>query len=408
MKRGWRDVLDFLCEYPLWCLMGLSVVGGGVMLVVSYCFTGFPLAPLFWGLMGVPVALTVCNLLLCFASPGEYRYARLTCWVELIGIPLGAVMSPLYASAADISDSDWYVQLYNGTKHTPIFSEAMPTVLVLTLLAVAAYAILRFMPAGKQPPLLTVLCMAALYIGIGLCVVWCVQISGGRSAEILDSILLCLFPANGIVIALRLIAHTVWHKLREPQTDAPTRLRWLHRLLGSAIHWPWLALLAAVPLLGVAVAVLLLFGQEPDSILRAWTETAGWSLSEKVALPNVQTNEHYLCTVAAGGHRRLVKPLRPGVRRGHCVVVNRQLCVANAFEQLLEERTPRFHRLVRGLYDRLGYPIARHIRSPYVADAIYIVMKPAEWMFLTVLYLFDRKPENRIAVQYPHSTPPKV
>ena len=29
-------------------------------------------------------------------------------------------------------------------------------------------------------------------------------------------------------------------------------------------------------------------------------------------------------------------------------------------------------------------------------------MKTAEWLFLTVLYLFDPLPENRIAVQYPH------
>ncbi|WP_257001394.1 DUF6688 family protein [Streptococcus suis] len=27
-------------------------------------------------------------------------------------------------------------------------------------------------------------------------------------------------------------------------------------------------------------------------------------------------------------------------------------------------------------------------------------MKPAEWLFLIVIYLHDRQPENRIAVQY--------
>jgi len=29
------------------------------------------------------------------------------------------------------------------------------------------------------------------------------------------------------------------------------------------------------------------------------------------------------------------------------------------------------------------------------------------WFFLMVLYLFDPKPENRIAVQYPHAPIPK-
>ena len=118
-------------------------------------------------------------------------------------------------------------------------------------------------------------------------------------------------------------------------------------------------------------------------------------------------DEHYLCTVAAGGHKKVVKPLRTGKRHGHQVLVNRQLCIANAFEQLLEEHIPRFHRAVRGLYDKTGYPIAKHIRSPYLADGIYFFMKPLEWIFLLVLYLCDPEPENRIAVQYPHKPLPK-
>ena len=119
-------------------------------------------------------------------------------------------------------------------------------------------------------------------------------------------------------------------------------------------------------------------------------------------------DEHYLCTVAAGGHRRIVKPLRNGRRHGHEVIVNRQLCVANAFEQLLEERTPRLHRAVRGLYDRCGYPIAKHIRTKAAADIVYLLMKPLEWLFLAALYLCDVRPENRIAVQYPHAPLPAI
>ena len=70
------------------------------------------------------------------------------------------------------------------------------------------------------------------------------------------------------------------------------------------------------------------------------------------------------------------------------------------FEQLLEERTPRFHRAVRKFYDTYGYPVSRHIRTPLAADAVYLIMKPLEWLFVAVLYLFDAKPEDRIARQY--------
>ena len=105
-------------------------------------------------------------------------------------------------------------------------------------------------------------------------------------------------------------------------------------------------------------------------------------------------------TVAAGGHRKVVKPVRKGIRHGHEVIVNRQLCIANAFEQILEEKTPRFHKLVRGVYDRYGFPVARLIKSKWIADIIYIMMKPLEWIFLAVIYMSDVHPENRIETQY--------
>nr|AMP56013.1 hypothetical protein [uncultured bacterium] len=55
---------------------------------------------------------------------------------------------------------------------------------------------------------------------------------------------------------------------------------------------------------------------------------------------------------------------------------------------------------VRGLYDRYGFPVAKLIRSRWVADLVWVLMKPAEWIFLAVIYLTDRHPEDRIAVQY--------
>lgn len=104
--------------------------------------------------------------------------------------------------------------------------------------------------------------------------------------------------------------------------------------------------------------------------------------------------------MAAGGHRKVVKPQRYGVRHGHRVIVNRQLCVANAFEQILEEKTPKFHKFVRHVYDTYGFPVAKMIKTKTAADIVYFIMKPLEWVFLIVLYLTDVKPENRIAVQY--------
>lgn len=107
---------------------------------------------------------------------------------------------------------------------------------------------------------------------------------------------------------------------------------------------------------------------------------------------------HYLCTVAAGGHKEIVKPIRLGRRGKKYIVVNRQLCIANAFEQIIEEKAPRFHYVVRSFYDKYGYPVAKHINSKYAADFVYFLMKPLEQIFLIVIYLFDSKP--KIVQQY--------
>jgi len=207
-----------------------------------------------------------------------------------------------------------------------------------------------------------------------------------------------------ILIFLKLVNETAREWIALEEALPRRKLAGLLAFTSRAAGWP---ILAAVPLLGVLVAVLVLFGQEPDAIIQAWTQTSDWTLSQQTAPPDLIYDGHYLCTVAAAGHRKLVKPQRVGIRHGHRVLVNRQLCVANAFEQLLQERLPRFHRWVRDVYDRYGYPVAKHIRSAWAADVVWLLMKPLEWIFLAVLYLWDEKPENRIAVQYPHSTVPK-
>ena len=347
----------------------------------------------------LPLLLTAENLLLLLLrhSPERDRAAK---HVELLGLVLGVPYTAFALALADITFYNWDQVIYDIQTHTPVYTGALPSVAVIVLLSLAGYGYLRFVPFGKQPPLLRVLSIAALYLGAAECILWCVQTLGHMHWFI------CLLPANFVVIAVRTVRTAILAASAAEEKGEREKLRGFGRTLGRAKNLPWLALLAAVPLLGLLVAVLTLFGQEPDSLIRAWTETADWTLSQKTPPPSLHYEGHYLCTVAAGGHRELVKPLREGKRHGERILVNRQLCIANAFEQLLAERTPRFHRALRDFYDRTGYPIAKFIRTKAAADVVYILMKPLEWVFVFTLYLFDIKPENRIAVQYPHSAPP--
>ncbi len=154
------------------------------------------------------------------------------------------------------------------------------------------------------------------------------------------------------------------------------------------------------PLYGLLTALLVLFGQKPDSLIQAFTQTSDWTLSQHIAPPPVEVDAHYLCTVSLRGHKKIVKPLRYGVRKGNKIVVNRQLMVANAFEELIQERYPKMHKGIRYFYDRYGYPLSDLITNQYKADMTYLLMKPLEYVFLLTLYLFDKTPENRIALQY--------
>ncbi len=341
------------------------------------------------------------NLFLLFQKPLKGKKKIVVLILELICIAFGSCSTWFYCSFSDITVYDWSEQLYNSQKHTPILTEGLPTFLTIVSVALIGYILLRLIKVESMPPLCAVLCISAMYLGSIECILWCVQIS--KEPEVLFYVL----PINLIIIFIRTIRDVVLQKLETEDSAAESKGS-IARVLNNAKNWPWIALIFAAPLLGVIIMFLLLFGQKPDYIIRMWTETADWTMSEKIAPQNIFYDEHYLCTVAAGGHRNIVKPIRTGIRHGHRVVVNRQLMVANAFEQLLEERTPHFHKVVRTIYDNVGYPIAKHIKSPVAADIIYFIMKPLEWLFVTVLYLFDKKPENRIAVQYPHSKPPVV
>ena len=170
------------------------------------------------------------------------------------------------------------------------------------------------------------------------------------------------------------------------------------------IKFPVLMIIC-IPILICISAFLLIFGQKPDSFVKAFTETYEHGLSQLDCTNIPCPDGHFLCTIAASGHQKLVKPLRMGIRHGYTIKVNRQLLVSNAFEELLQERFPAIHKIIRRIYNYVGgnfrklYDI---LGNKWMADIIYLVMKPLEVLFFLVLYLFDRKPENRIMSQYFH------
>lgn len=296
--------------------------------------------------------------------------------------------------------ADWTTQLYNNSKHQPLNPEFQAGVVAIVVLAFAGIIILYLTDAKKTPPLITATALSSIYIGTIYSIIWTVHI---MSLNPLDLFLLIL-PVNSALIAFRLVIRKVGEyeldENRMSKIEGSATLSKMQQLRTKALYIPVLALILVVPILGIMMIVLVLFGQAPDSAIKAFTETSEFLLSTKVSPQNLYMDEHYLCTVAAGGDREIVKPLRKGYRHGHEVIVNRQLQIANAFEEELMIHTPKAHRVIRDFYDTYGFPIAKAIKKNWIADMVYFIMKPLEYVFVIVLYLVEVHPEDRISMQY--------
>jgi hypothetical protein len=177
--------------------------------------------------------------------------------------------------------------------------------------------------------------------------------------------------------------------------------KWLNGMNGFIARHPIKgAFLFLLPVFVIITLILLLFGPQPDSIVKVFTDTATWGFSQRGHPAYIPYSGHYLCTVAACGRPKTVKPLRLGKRQGKTIIVNRQLMIANAYEEMLSDLAPALHRFIRRVYDRYGYPLSKHICTPLRADITYWLMKPPEYFFLLNLYLFCLNPEKKISKQY--------
>lgn len=325
----------------------------------------------------------------------------------LITLIAGTLLSAAVLSA--ISSFRWdepvVIGEYLTELHEPFYEKNM---LSLCLFALAAMVCLYLLDRGRvMPPLAAVICVSGVYGGIILGLFYISQLAVNilNDLNLLVAVgYLILFPVNIFIISARVIRETVLlytTYFRENDIESKNRLDgFLRSSLEKAAGWVLFPLIGLIPFTGVLVCLCILCGQGPFGIIRAFTNTSDWTYSAMISPPPVEYEGHYLCTVAVNGHERVVKPLRLGVRHGVVIGVNRQLCAANAFEQLIEDKAPRLHRLVRHIYDKYGYPVSKHITTRLRADIVYILMKPLEWLFVAVLYLFDRDPESRIAVQY--------
>lgn len=361
---------------------------------------------IFWGLIifplfGLPWVLTIINVINLISKKKIKENL-----VDFLIIVLGIIYTILlyYYNSYE----DYNVQLRinygqtggTGFYHAPIASVSMPTIIALAIVGIVSYIIVRVNKLDL-PPLTIVLSMSGMVIGIVISIMWMLQIS--KNLQEILNIYYLLFPINYIICVIKICKEVIseyGNTQKEIKHYDNKILDKCSKILSDSTTWPVLAIILAIPMLIIIIAILTLCGQRVDEVIRAFTETSDWKLSTKISPPPIEYDAHYLCTVSLRGHKELVKPIRYGIRKNNRIVVNRQLCVANAFEDYIQEKLPKTHHFIRYVYDKYGYPLSKHINTAKAADITYILMKPLEYFFVVFLYLFDKKPENRIAVQY--------
>ena len=101
-------------------------------------------------------------------------------------------------------------------------------------------------------------------------------------------------------------------------------------------------------------------------------------LSRRIYASLPETSGCFVVTAAGRGHHRLVGPFFE-IKRGDAErTANRQLLTFWQFEELLRRHFPRVHSALRRLYNSTGPFVARRISRTWMADIVYIALKPVE------------------------------
>lgn len=350
----------------------------------------------------IPGILTIRNVCNLFVK--ESKMARLMFWLTFL---LGGLFYFLLFAVSFETAGDWHEVINTIQLHYSISTKFGWSVVVPGVLGAVGMILLCGCDTEKLSPIVSAFAVAATVLFQVLQIVYAIQISKHVDSGI--EYLFYVYHANLFVLAVSGVRNLMKQQMeyyknvmkdkKEPE-ERITRYGWQYRVVNTILKYNVLIFGCLFFLVAVFEVLFILFGQGVDAPIKAFTDTADWTFSKQIPPPPVEYDGHYLCTVAAGGHKGVVKPLRYGRRRGQRIVVNRQLCIANAFEDYIKEKMPRFHKAVRGFYDAYGYPLSKHITTPVRADMVYLLMKPLEWCFLLFLYLFDVRPEERIGRQY--------
>lgn len=314
----------------------------------------------------------------------------------------------LFTFGISYHDNQYYTPIDPNEECYSPFSDKHANTLLFYFLAFNISTILIWTKGKILPPLTLTLSLVFTLAGvcIALAVLFQITIHEANSMEKgdngIDQLFFLFAPIFVILIGTSTMYESITQEIEETfkRSYSNIYLNFLNSFLAKRSKNPFWIVLLLFPVLLTVTLILILFGQDVNSLVKVFTDTTTWRLSQQSHPPVLHPEGHYLCTVAARGNPSIVKPLRIGVRNGSEIIVNRQLLVANAFEELVQDLSPKLHRIIRNNYDRYGLDLSKQINTIHLSNLTYVLMKPLEFIFLAFLYLFCTKPEEKINRQY--------
>jgi hypothetical protein len=115
-----------------------------------------------------------------------------------------------------------------------------------------------------------------------------------------------------------------------------------------------------------------------------WIGSVALSMLQFSSLRDNPSSGCFVVTAAMKGHDSITGPIFDIPEHNGTRKANQQLMTFWQLESIWRERSPLTHTAFRRLYNRIGPHIAQHIGRRWMADIVYMALKPLEW---TAAYL---------------------
>ena len=235
-------------------------------------------------LAGIPISFVIFELVFLITESFNRRL-RGEKRIDFIVIVLGFVLE-LTGIVFLIEGVSYYHngELHDGVICSPVNFDFIPTVATLLALWFLGYMILEYVPMKKLAPMVAIIAMSAMYIGVMTLAALTIQLQ--PAYEVAPTAFfqyIYVLPFCWLLITIRVIIKKIheWKIVtaQRPVLDQEGIGTALEEALNTPLSWPIIAVLMMILVYATVVLILGLFGQPSDSIVKAFTETSGWTFS---------------------------------------------------------------------------------------------------------------------------------